>query len=59
MVEKIVISLTICKGMVTKSKSLKVLIDRTLVYVMIEAVSQTPKQAERGNIATFLDAISF
>jgi hypothetical protein len=46
------------KGRVTNPEAPKVLTNRTPIYVMIEAVSQTPKQAERGNLPTFPDVTS-
>jgi hypothetical protein len=35
-----------------------VLTNKTPIYVEIEVVLQTPKQAERGNLPTFFDVTS-
>jgi hypothetical protein len=58
MVGKTVVGLTTCKGRVTNPKALKELTNGTPIYVAIKAVSQTPKQEERGNLPTFPDVTS-
>ena len=58
MVEGIVVSPTTCKGRVTKPEDLKVLTNRTPIYIMMEVISQTPKKVESDNIPTGPDVTS-
>jgi len=59
MVGQTIIILTARKGRVTKLESLKVLTNKTPIYITIKVVSQTPKQAKRGNLPTCPDVTSF
>jgi hypothetical protein len=58
MVRRILVGMTTHKGRVNNPEYLKVLTNETPIYIAIEAVLQTPKQAERVSFPTFPDATS-